>query len=64
MKVICLLCWGMMLTCVSGYSQEITVKGKAIDALSGKGIKSKAVSLDLQTIAPIPSQFLDLQSTQ
>ncbi len=41
MKVICLVYWGLMLTSISGYSQEITVKGKAVDALSGKGIKSK-----------------------
>ncbi len=28
-------------TCFEGWSQEITVHGKAIDALGGKGIKSK-----------------------
>lgn len=34
------LVW-LLLTSISLYSQEITVNGKVIDALSGKGIKSK-----------------------
>ncbi len=36
-----LLFIGLLWASISGYSQEITVRGKVIDALSGKGVKSK-----------------------
>ncbi len=36
-----LLFIGLLWASISGYSQEIIVRGKVIDALSGKGIKSK-----------------------
>lgn len=41
MKLICLLSLGFLVTNMVGYSQEITVQGKAVDALLGKGVKSK-----------------------
>jgi len=36
-----LLFIGLLWASISGYAQEITVSGKVIDALSGKGVKSK-----------------------